>query len=161
MISFLDPRLPRRAWKKITPCPMSGCWLWIGKWQHQGYGIACLPNRASQVAHRWVYRMLVGEVPAGLDLDHLCRVRCCVNPAHIEPVSHRENILRGDTFGARNVTLTHCPSGHEYAGDNLLLCADGARKCRACHRERELARHHRNATAINERRRARYQRRSA
>lgn len=138
--SFLDVRLPMRFWKKVAPCPMSGCWLWFGKWlQVNGYGISGLPPRRQVLAHRRSYLALVGDVPPGLELDHLCRVRCCVNPAHLEAVTHRVNLLRGDTFAARHVATTRCPSGHPYDERNTYVTPEGHRKCRKCHSARMSA----------------------
>ena len=85
-----------------------------------------VPNR-SQLAHRFVYTALVQSIAADLQIDHLCRVRCCVNPDHLELVTLLENVRRGD--GGRNHgDKTHCPQGHEYAGENLKL-VDGRRRC--------------------------------
>jgi len=91
-------------------------------------------------AHRVLYEWTVGPVPAGLELDHLCRVRRCVRPSHLEPVSRRENLLRGVTIPAAHVAKTHCPAGHPYVGANLELRPRGYRVCRTCHRERSRRR---------------------
>src|SRR2546421_6548023 len=91
------------------PEPNSGCHLWIG---HEnapgGYGRLSYRGRL-YLAHRLSYESAIGPVPAGLQLDHLCRVRCCVNPAHLEPVTGRENVLRGISPAARAAKATHCP----------------------------------------------------
>jgi hypothetical protein len=143
-VKFLDERLPPRFWEKCIPEPNSGCWLWIGATTDVGYGhLWWLDAGRLLYAHRVAYEALVG--PLRLDhVDHLCRTPCCVNPAHLEDVTHRENLLRGDTFAAANVRKTMCPSGHPYNETNTRH-ERGHRKCRICdaarHREaRRLAR---------------------
>lgn len=135
-MNFLDERLPPRFWAKVQPCPMTGCWLWIGA-QRDGYG-AYKHHHRMAIAHRVTYSFDRGPVPAGLQLDHLCRVRCCVNPAHLEPVSSRENTLRGEGVAAQHHRATHCKSGHPFDAENTatIVKAGGLvrRKCRACRR---------------------------
>lgn len=116
----------------------TGCWLWTGTMNSYGYGILIAGSGSkgtskTLMAHRLSYERHVGPIPAGLDLDHLCRVRNCINPAHLEPVTRRENLLRGQTLPAANVAKTHCPQGHPYAGDNLGHWR-GTRVCRTCKR---------------------------
>jgi hypothetical protein len=110
--------------------PESGCWEWTGAITRLGYGNAYVGGR-TMLAHRAVYEALVGPVPNGLTLDHLCRNRGCVNPAHLEPVTHRENVLRGEGFAARHARKTHCPRGHPYDEKNTEWYR-GGRYCRAC-----------------------------
>lgn len=137
--NFGDPRLPDRFWSKVIPEPNSGCWLWIGAACPKGYGTAKSDGRTVKV-HRLAYTTLVCAVPDGLHLDHLCRTRCCVNPAHLEAVSPLENQRRG----LRGDLTTHCPKGHPYSGRNLMR-NHRSRLCRACiyesnARRRELLR---------------------
>ncbi|MEU6204615.1 HNH endonuclease signature motif containing protein [Micromonospora musae] len=89
-------------------------------------------------AHRAAYYLFVGEVAEGLELDHLCRQRRCVNPNHLEPVTGRENVLRGVGLTAKNATKTHCPRGHELAPGNLVpsQLKRGYRSCLRCSRDR-------------------------
>jgi len=117
-------------WHYVEPEPTSGCWLWSGSVNRLGYGT--LGDQG--LAHRIGYRLLVGPIPAGLEIDHLCRVRSCVNPAHLEPVPHRVNVLRGDADAARNARKTHCPQGHAYTIENMLVRTRlaGKRVCRIC-----------------------------
>ena len=127
----------------------SGCWLWRGKLKASGYGLAHF-RRWPRIAHRCVYQILVGEIPAGLELDHLCRVRNCVNPAHLEPVTRKENARRGNV-GKLERERTHCPQGHAYAGENLVVRSNGHRDCRECKCESERRRRQRiKARALSE-----------
>ena len=90
--------LPKRVLDKIYFCPMSGCWIWDSDWNSgNGYGKVKHQGKA-HMAHRLVYSFLRGEIPDDHVLDHLCRVRRCVNPDHLEPVTVRENTLRGEAI---------------------------------------------------------------
>lgn len=118
------------------------CWLWTGSLTESGYGRFSIGGRAGTVvrAHRFSYEMHVGAIPAGLDLDHLCRVRRCVNPSHLEPVTRRENTLRSPIAApAVNASLTHCIRGHEFTPENTYTppSRPNSRHCRACRRLRE------------------------
>lgn len=109
-----------------------GCWLWTGARKAGGYGQIKVGEQ-SRLAHRALYELLVGPIPEGLELDHLCRVRECVNPEHLEPVTRRENVLRGVAPAAANARKTHCPQGHPYEGRNVYInAASGGRVCRTC-----------------------------
>lgn len=139
-MNFLDDRLPARFWDKVQPCPMSGCWLWTGSADQKGYGRIGMGSkrdgtRKPRCAHRVAYAALVGPIPPGLMLDHLCRQPGCVNPAHLEPVTNAVNVARG-VAGVNQLAKTHCPRGHEYSGDNLVMQRNavgrGARVCRVC-----------------------------
>lgn len=84
-------------------------------------------------AHRWIYTQRVGPIPEGMQLDHLCRVRACANPAHLEPVTSRQNTMRSPIANAAvRASATHCESGHEFSGANLYIDPNGYRRCRAC-----------------------------
>ena len=114
----------------------AGCWLWTGRIHCDGYGKWKAKDR-EMLAHRAMYELLRGEIPPGTEIDHLCRVRRCVNPYHMEAVHHSVNVNRGRA-GERQVAKTHCPKGHPYSGDNLILTGTkggkrlGYRLCRTC-----------------------------
>ena len=122
------------VYSRIIPVTESGCWLWEGNCNPKGYG-RFLDGRKTRMAHRFVYELRKGPIPAGLQLDHLCRVRCCVNPDHLEPVTRRENIIRGISFSAANAAKTSCPYGHPYTPDNIKKCRTQKRNCLICRRE--------------------------
>lgn len=118
----------------------SGCWEWQGYLNSHGYGQFRVSPGKLMLAHRFAYELFIDLIPEGMQLDHLCRNRRCVNPSHLEVVDNKTNSLRGVGFAALNATKTHCPKGHPYEGDNLgIRKAKGWRNCRACNRERVLA----------------------
>ncbi len=117
-----------RFWAKVEKTPT--CWLWRAGKDHLGYG-QIRRDGSHAKAHRVAYDLLVGPIPDGLELDHLCRVRNCVNPAHLEPVTHAENVRRG-LSGQRQRAKTHCPAGHPYDAENTYVAPRGDRGCRAC-----------------------------
>ncbi len=125
----------RRVESLYMPEPNSGCWLWIGSvLARRGYGRIGVRGK-EYLAHRLVYEMLVGPVPEGLELDHKCRVTCCVNPDHLEPVTHLENVRRGESglvHRQRYLARTHCPHGHPWTPENTIRNARGHRHCREC-----------------------------
>ena len=144
---FASPLLPDRFWNKVE-VQANGCWHWTGSRNESGYGKIKDPLRRNPVrAHRWAYEVFRGPITGFL--DHTCHgrdlnckggVSClhrrCVNPDHLEPVTNRENLLRGRTFAARHAAKTHCLRGHEFAPDNTYVDSLGRRYCRACKRLR-------------------------
>lgn len=131
-----------RFWKYVSPIPFSGCWIWLGVLEKNGYakittGYKNAGTRKTRWAHRVSYEHFVGPIPEGMDLDHACRVRCCVNPEHLEPVTRAENSLRGvgpDLARLRPTWVTHCKRGHPFEGANLGVNRRGHRYCKTCHR---------------------------
>lgn len=118
---------------RSIPVPESGCWLWLGGGTANGYGRVSYHGKIVS-AHRIVYELSVRPIPQGMQTDHLCRVRCCINPSHIEIVTPRENTLRGFGPTAINARRTHCMHGHKLTGYNLTVLGDGERHCKACAR---------------------------
>ena len=116
-----------RVAKGATP---DECWLWMASRNTAGYGRMQF-NYKHHVAHRLSWELHVGPIPDGLVIDHLCRNTSCVNPAHLEPVTDRVNILRGTAPTAEAARKTHCPKGHAYAGSNLKMYK-GFRMCATC-----------------------------
>jgi HNH endonuclease len=114
---------------RIEAEPMSGCWIWVGDRSQKGY--ARIGRGRAPAVHRLIYRLMRGPIPDGLQLDHLCRVRACVNPNHLELVTRKENILRGIGPTANNARKTHCPRGHIYDDSNTYH-SRGQRECRTC-----------------------------
>ena len=113
------------------------CWLFVGSKDRHGYGRKRFRGRVWS-AHRVMWTLMRGEIPDGMECDHLCRVRACVNPQHLEIVTHRENMRRGH-FGQKS----HCPKGHPYSEANTAHYA-GWRRCRTCYRAAQTAAYHRD-----------------
>jgi hypothetical protein len=128
---------------RICPEPNTGCWLWTGYLHPSGYGLyptarGALPG----LAHRISYEIHRGAIPNGLQLDHLCRTKACVNPAHLEPVTLKENVLRGIGISAINARKTRCQNGHLLQAENLdpYFLSRGERVCRECRNARRRER---------------------
>lgn len=123
----------------------SGCWIYRGSISPQGYGQVRVSGR-TELTHRVLYAALVGPIPDGLVIDHLCRVRECCNPSHLEPVAQRVNILRGSgpaIAGQYRAAIerakAECPRGHSYSDANTYITRHGHRQCRTCKRAAQAA----------------------
>ena len=113
-----------------------GCWNWTGAIHKLGYGQFKF-NGSMKRAHRVSYELVKGSIPKGLEIDHICRNRRCVYPDHLRSVTHKVNVLVGDSFMARRAMQTHCIHGHPLSGDNLITRPSGGRKCKTCQRAAE------------------------
>lgn len=120
-----------RFWAKVQQ--VGECWVWQGaKKTGTGYGYFHAVSGTTVRAHRWAYEQMVGPIPDGLQLDHLCRNPSCVNPSHLDPVTAKVNTARSESFAALNARKTHCPQGHPYDADNTRIDKRGLRHCREC-----------------------------
>lgn len=135
-----------RFMAKVSVRTPGGCWEWTACRGNQGYGFFGVGGK-NRLAHRVAYELFVGPIPDGLVLDHLCRVRHCVNPKHLEPVTSAENSRRGDVGDVHQAAKTHCAKGHPYSPDNTYERIGGGRDCRTCRRERNLAYYYRKKAA--------------
>lgn len=117
-------------WSRVEEPNGDGCWLWGGMITDKGYG-AFSDQKRQRPAHRVAYELVVGPIPEGLDLDHLCRVRNCVNPGHLEPVTRRVNVLRGVGPSAQAAARDECANGHRYT-DESTYWYRGYRMCKTC-----------------------------
>lgn len=139
-------RRRRRGLLQLLPVPTTlerflvfievteACWLWTGSNSGKGYG--WFKDGKGTLAHRYSYEHFVGPIPEGLTIDHLCRVRRCVNPDHLEAVTLRENLMRGISPAAQCYRRTSCKYGHEYNETNTQFLDNGWRICRPCNARR-------------------------
>lgn len=124
------PIIPRL--EKYSYVDSNGCWVWKGAKNLQGYGKISWKGKLHQ-AHRVSYKIFVGKISSGLHIDHLCRNPPCINPKHLEPVTIKENVARGE----KGRMVKFCAQGHEYTPENTYIAPDnGTRKCKTCRKER-------------------------
>lgn len=153
-MSDIPERVVRRISERVERAP-NGCWIWPGA-KTEGYGRISWTQdgvKTWRLVHRTLYEATVAPIPAGLDLHHTCHDpmecapavarecphRACCNPAHLEPVTRQENLLRGGTIAAARSAVTHCPAGHLYDAANTLISPKGQRQCKTCTYERNRA----------------------
>lgn len=123
---YVAPPIEQRLMERHKKLP-NGCWEWTGRKHNMGYGTIGWRGKEWFLAHRASYIVFKSEIQDGLEIDHLCRNRLCINPDHLEAVTHIVNVQRG-----ANSLKTHCPQGHEYD----LVSKNGTRGCRTCNNER-------------------------
>lgn len=169
-MNFLDERLPRRFWDKCTPVPFAGCWLWFGGIRNElGYGNFRATTKRAELTHRHSYSVLVGSIPEGMSIDHLCNTPCCVNPAHMEVVTLAENSRRQAEGIRSNPSRraeqiqrglasrgTHCSCGRPYDRRNGT-----SQVCSHCHSERMKAWHAKQGNVYETRKAERERRKAA
>lgn len=128
----------KRFWSSVYIRAPHKCWIWM-KSCTDGYGqfVAIEGGHKRWRAHRYAWILEHGEIPDGLVLDHICRTRACVNPAHLRVVTDRENILAGTSLSAINARKTHCKNGHEFTAENTYVNDKSHRACRICLREKQ------------------------
>lgn len=130
---MIEERTMERFWEKVEVNEETGCWEWAAGKKPNGYGQFRVGD-GMVYAHRFAWEAFRGPIPEGLQIDHLCRVRGCVNPEHLEPVDCRTNLLRGDTVTATRAAQTECIHGHPFNDTNTYRRPNGGRHCRECGR---------------------------
>lgn len=140
-LPYGDERIRAAVWKNIHPEPNSGCWLWSAYINPDGYGRGYpVKNGRLVMAHRITWEAMMGRaVQEGHELDHLCRVRACCNPAHLEEVSHKTNVLRGESLPSLNAAKTHCKRGHLLHPEDCYAPKGSGRLCKKCHKIQQCA----------------------
>lgn len=150
---FMTAKELERFFDKVATEANTGCWLWMGIIR-KGYGRVTQAQKHFS-AHKVMYLHMGGVIPEGQELDHLCDTPSCVNPDHLRPVTHPENVRRGKGAAGDHFRRTHCKKGHPLSGDNLLRDRRG-RHCRECERRRALAHYYQHHDKILQRQRLRY-----
>lgn len=132
-VGILFCRLPLYRFLAKVQAVEGGCWEWTGGRYPKGYGqFWDQQQNRDRRAHRWSYEWFIGPIPDELQIDHLCRNRCCVNPTHLEPVTARENTRRGESIAGHYGRQTHCNRGHPFDAINTYRSKGGRRTCREC-----------------------------
>ena len=139
---MVDRSPTARFWAKVDcngPIPvrrpgLGACFVWTAS-KVRGYGHIKITTGRTVIAHRWIYEELVGPIPEGLTIDHLCRNRACVNVEHLEAVTNEVNVRRGEAISVQYARRTHCRKGHPFDLLNTVYRKGGWRVCRVCRRE--------------------------
>lgn len=127
--------------KSNTTINERGCWVWQRHITPNGYGVISVNGKSSS-AHRTSYTLFKGRIPEGFQIDHLCKVRSCVNPKHLEAVTAKENVRRSNSYAQQEASRTHCKYGHEFTPNNIYKASQGnGRNCRTCMRNRTKQRY--------------------
>jgi hypothetical protein len=126
------PKRPINFMEKVLKTKT--CWIWQRPPNSRGYGQIKI-NKIMHLVHRMSYETFRGIIPKGLQIDHLCRNKLCVNPNHLEVVTLKENVLRGIGITAVNSRKTHCKNGHKFSKENTYIFPNGSRRCRRCFRD--------------------------
>jgi hypothetical protein len=155
-----------KRFEKRTVKSASNCWDWIGTKNETGYGKIVVGWKENnqpvhRFAHRVSYELFVGLIPTGLEIDHLCRNHGCVNPNHLEAVTHKENVRRGilpEMMRKKMNEMTHCKRGHSFSGDNLLHQGENRklRLCKTCRNKSKIDSYYKNRVEISIKRREKY-----
>ena len=124
----MTPRQLNSFDRRHMPEPNTGCWLWIGGLKPDGYA----RFNTRKTGHQMSFEHWIGKVPEGKEIDHICNMRCCVNPKHLQAITHKENIAKSGAWEF-NRKKTNCPKGHPYSGDNLYVLGTN-RQCKICRR---------------------------
>lgn len=127
----MSNNISQRFWDKVEKT--ESCWNWTAYKDRDGYG-HFKTDKISHYAHRFSYELFKNKIPQDKELDHLCRNRKCVNPNHLEVVTHKENMLRGESIQTKNAQKTHCVNGHEFNEENTYVWKNNNRRCRVCNR---------------------------
>ena len=148
--------IAERFWSKVKPDPSTGCLLWMAGGDQKGYGTFWVAKRRPMKAHRFSYELVHGAIPEGMQIDHLCRVRSCVNPKHLRVVTNRENLLEPRSQSLPRLCLNReaCVNGHLYTVENTWM--DGrTRRCRTCLNKRHAEYRQRHSAVVKEKQRLR------
>ena len=130
--------IKHRLLRRMVIDPIRGCWLWVGALGPDGYGKMTHRNNIVLAVHRVAYMEYKGDIPKGMQVDHLCFVRNCFNPEHLEAVTPKENSIRA------KARLTHCQNGHPYVSDNIRMDTRGHRVCKSCARNAQRKQREKN-----------------
>lgn len=135
----MKPATVARFWSLVHGAGYERCWLWQGAADRYGYGKFFF-SYSTVSAHTFAYEHMVHGVPVGLELDHLCRTRLCVNPWHLEPVTHQINMARKVAFAAMDPATQFCANGHLRDAGNTYISPSGHKNCRPCNRAAQARR---------------------